>query len=121
VLTPGRRTPVLVREDDLDLMEEGSVLVDVSIDEGGVFATSRPTSHRQPIYIHKGIVHYCVPNLPGIVPQTSTLALSYASYPYLMDLAALGEKAFEKNEGLRSGLALRAGEIVNPNLREMFA
>jgi len=120
VLTPGRRTPVLVREEDLDLMEEGSVLVDVSIDEGGVFATSRPTSHRQPIYIHRGIVHYCVPNLPGIVPRTSTLALSYASYPYLMDLAAWGEKAFEKNAGLHSGLALRRGEILNANLQEMF-
>ena len=120
VLTPGRRTPVLVREEDLDLMEEGSVLVDVSIDEGGVFASSRPTSHRQPIYLHKGIVHYCVPNIPGIVPRTSTWALSYASHPYLVQLAALAEKAFEKSPALRNGLALCRGEVRNKNLEAMF-
>ncbi|MCM8769406.1 MAG: alanine dehydrogenase [Candidatus Omnitrophica bacterium] len=116
VLIPGRRTPVLLKRRDLLLMEKGTVLIDVSIDEGGVFETSRPTTHQSPIFVEEGMVHYCVPNTPGVVPRTSTYALAYASFPYLRLLAEYGETAWEKSEALAKGLALYRGEIKNANV-----
>lgn len=90
-------------------MEKGTVLVDVAIDEGGVFETSHPTTPRDPIYLQEGIVHYCVANTPGIVPRTSTYALCNASFPYVKILAEKGEKAFEENIPLKKGLAIFRG------------
>ncbi len=120
VLIPGRKTPVLLKAKDLGVMEKGTVLVDVSIDEGGVFETSRPTSHQDPIFIKEGIVHYSVPNTPGVVPRTSTYALSYASFPYLNLLVERGEKAWEESAPVRKGLALYRGAVKNANLAEVF-
>lgn len=120
VLIPGCRTPVLIRREDLRLLEKGTVLVDVSIDEGGVFETSRPTTHRSPIFLEEGIVHYCVPNIPGVVPRTSTCALSYANFPYLQLLVKQGVKACQSCPGLEKGMALYRGEIKNPSLAAAF-
>jgi len=116
VLIPGRRTPILIKKEDLKNMEEGTVLVDVSIDEGGVSETSHPTTHKQPIFIYDRIIHYCVPNIPGIVPKTSTYALCNITEKYILLLAEYGLKATEISYGLRSGLAIKNGEIVSPKL-----
>ncbi|MCM8771481.1 MAG: alanine dehydrogenase [Candidatus Omnitrophica bacterium] len=120
VLIPGRRPPILIRRDDLKIMEEGTVIVDVSIDEGGIAETSKPTTHKNPIYIYDGIVHYCVPNIPGIVPKTSTYALCNVTERYILQLADKGIKSIEYSEGLKTGLAIRNGEIVNPKLKLTF-
>ncbi|HDD64880.1 MAG TPA: alanine dehydrogenase [Firmicutes bacterium] len=117
VLIPGKRTPIIIKENDLELMENGSVIVDVSIDEGGISETSHPTTHRNPIFIHKGIVHYCVPNIPGVVPKTSTVALNYVTLRYVDILSQNGEKSFKEFEPLKKGLALYKGEIVNERLK----
>lgn len=120
VLLPGQKTPVLVKREDLKVMEPGTVLVDVSIDEGGAFETSRPTSHNEPIYMVNDIVHYCVPNIPGIVPRTSTYGLVYSTFPYVRTLVKKGEKACEESPGLGAGLAISRGEIRNENLNALF-
>jgi alanine dehydrogenase len=86
ILQPNAATPKLVTEDMLTLMEKGSVLVDVAIDQGGCFQTSKPTTHTDPVFIHKGIVHYCVANMPGAVTRTSTIALTNATLPYIQEL-----------------------------------
>ena len=110
VLIPGRRTPVIIKEDDLKLMEKGSIIVDVSIDEGGICETSKPTTHKEPIFICNDILHYCVPNIPGVVPKTSTLALNYASFPYLKEIVK-GEKNWSKNRVIEKGLAIYKGNL----------
>ncbi|MCM8820586.1 MAG: alanine dehydrogenase [Candidatus Omnitrophica bacterium] len=117
VLIPGRRPPVLIKKADLEIMEEGTVMVDVSIDEGGVFETSRPTTHKQPIYKYQGIIHYCVPNIPGVVPRTSTFALCNITEKYILQLADKGIKSTETSYGLKTGLAILEGKIVNPRLK----
>lgn len=117
VLIPGRRPPILIKKEDLKLMEEGTVIVDVSIDEGGIFETSKPTTHKQPIYECEGIIHYCVPNIPGVVPRTSTFALCNVTEKYVLHLADEGIKSTETYYGLKTGLAIRDGEIVNPKLK----
>jgi len=119
VLLPGHRPPILIKKSDLESFEKGTVLVDVSIDEGGVFETSRPTTHKEPVFIDSGIVHYCVPNMPGIVPKTSTIALNFATMPYLKMLANMGESALEENSALKSGCAMLRGEIVHPAIKEI--
>jgi len=116
VLIPCKRTPVLIKEDYLSDVEKGTVLVDVSIDEGGISETSHPTNHKQPIYLKNGVVHYCVANIPGIVPRTSTLALNHASFPYVKILTEQGEKALEKNLPIRKGLAIYKGRIVDKRI-----
>ena len=116
VLIPGRKTPILIKREDLKIIEKGTVLVDVSIDEGGVFETSHPTTHREPIFIYEGIIHYCVPNIPGVVPKTSTYALCNITEKYILQLAEYGLKATEISYGLKTGLAIKNGEIVNPKL-----
>jgi alanine dehydrogenase len=91
------------------------VLVDVSIDQGGCFETSRPTTHSDPTYEVDGITHYCVTNMPGAVPITSTYALTNATLPYVLELAEHGvEESFERSPGLRMGLNVKAGEITHP-------
>jgi alanine dehydrogenase len=113
VLIPGAKAPHLITRDMLKLMQPGSVLVDVAIDQGGCFETSHPTTHAEPVYSVEGILHYCVANIPGAVPFTSTLALTNATLPYAVILANMGwEKACEQHEDLRKGLNIVNGKIV---------
>jgi alanine dehydrogenase len=119
VLVHGGRAPRVVTREHLKLMKRHAVLVDVSIDQGGCFETSRPTTHSDPTFEVDGITHYCVTNMPGAVPITSTYALTNATLPYLIELAELGaEEALEHNPGLRMGLNVEAGEIVHPAVAE---
>ena len=113
VLIPGAKAPKLVTRDMLSLMEPGTVLVDVAIDQGGCFETSHPTTHEEPTYYVDGILHYCVANIPGAVPYTSTLALTNATLPYALQLANKGwRKACTDNEELLKGLNVVEGKVV---------
>jgi len=113
VLIPGAKAPHLITRDMLKLMQPGSVLVDVAIDQGGCFETSHPTTHADPVYEVDGILHYCVANIPGAVPFTSTLALTNATLSYALVLADLGwEKACAVHEDLRKGLNIVGGKVV---------
>jgi alanine dehydrogenase len=115
VLVHGGRAPHVVTREQLALMKPHAVLVDVSIDQGGCFETSRPTTHSQPTYEVDGITHYCVTNMPGAVPITSTYALTNATLPYVIELAERGvEEALERSPGLGMGLNVKAGEITHP-------
>jgi len=121
VLIPGAKAPHLITRDMLKLMQPGSVMVDVAIDQGGCFETSHPTTHAEPVYTVDGILHYCVANIPGAVPFTSTLALTNATLPYALKLANLGwEKACEENEDLRRGLNIVNGEVVCKAVADTF-
>lgn len=121
VLIPGAKAPHLVTKDMLKLMKPGSVLADVAIDQGGCFETSHPTTHADPIYTVDGIVHYCVANIPGAVPQTSTLALTNATLPYVLKLADKGWKeACKEDRSLFLGLNIIEGRIVYPAVAEAF-
>jgi alanine dehydrogenase len=115
VLVPGAATPKLVPRALLAAMKPGSVLVDVSIDQGGCFETSRPTTHADPTYIIDGVVHYCVANMPGAVARTSTFALNNATLPYLLQLADRGAiAALRDDPHLRAGLNVHRGRITHP-------
>jgi alanine dehydrogenase len=119
VLVHGGRAPHVVTRENLKLMKPQAVLVDVSIDQGGCFETSRPTTHSDPTYQVDGITHYCVTNMPGAVPITSTYALTNATLPYVMELAQVGvEDALARDAGLRSGLNVQDGEIMHPAVAE---
>ena len=119
VLLPGGRAPRVVTREQLKLMKPHAVLVDVSIDQGGCFETSRPTTHSNPTYEVDGITHYCVTNMPGAVPITSTYALTNATLPYVIELAERGiEEALQSNAGLRAGLNVQGGEITHPAVAE---
>jgi len=95
-------------------MKRGAVLVDVSIDQGGCFETSRPTTHADPTYDVDGIIHYCVANMPGAVPVTSAQALNNATLPFVIKLANKGVAAFDDDKHLASGLNVRNGQIMHP-------
>ncbi|MCF2504950.1 alanine dehydrogenase [Dyadobacter sp. CY107] len=113
VLIPGAKAPSLITHDMLKLMKPGTVMVDVAIDQGGCFETSKATTHEDPIYEVDGVVHYCVANMPGAVPYTSTLALTNATLPYALNLANNGWKgACATNEELRKGLNVVNGKVV---------
>ena len=113
VLVPGDKAPHLITGDMLKLMEPGSVLVDVAIDQGGCFETSHPTTHSNPVYEVDGIIHYCVANIPGAVPNTSTFALTNATLKYVIALADKGwQKACEEDAALKAGLNIVEGEVV---------
>ncbi len=115
VLVPGAAAPKLIRRAELARMKRGSVLVDVSIDQGGCFETSRPTTHASPTFEVDGVIHYCVANMPGAAPLTSTYALSAATAPYVLALAGKGvERAFADDPGLANGLNVRDGKLVHP-------
>ncbi len=117
----GRKPPVLITNDMLSIMEENTVIVDVSIDQGGCLETSRPTTHLEPTFKENGIIHYCVPNMPSLVPKTATQVLSHASYPYIIKLANQGiHKAIQNDDALKSGLNLWKGQITNKNISETF-
>ena len=113
VLVHGAKAPFVVRREQLGLMKPGAVLVDVSIDQGGCFETSRATTHTEPTYEVEGIVHYCVANMPGAVPVTSTAALTNATLPYVVDLADLGPVAAARaNPGLAAGFNVVGGQVT---------
>lgn len=113
VLVPGKTTPKLVTREMIKDMQRGSVLVDVAIDQGGVFETSRPTTHTNPIYVEHDVVHYCVANMPGAVARTSTFALNNATLPFTVALANKGlSKALSHDRHLREGLNVHEGKIT---------
>jgi alanine dehydrogenase len=115
VLVPGAAAPKLVTREMLGHMQRGSVLVDISIDQGGCFETSHPTTHEDPTFVVDGVVHYCVANMPGAVARTSTLALTNATLPYVLVLAARGwARAMAEDAGLRGGLNVHAGTVAHP-------
>jgi alanine dehydrogenase len=118
VLTAGAAAPKLVRREHLKKMKPGSVLVDVSIDQGGCFETSRPTTHAAPTYVVDGVVHYCVANMPGAAPRTSSEALNNATLPFGLLLADHGLKALEMNPHLARGLNVLHGKITHPAVAE---
>ena len=122
VLIHGGRAPHVVTRAQLGLMKRYAVLVDVSIDQGGCFETSHPTTHSDPTFEVEGITHYCVTNMPGAVPITSTYALTNATLPYVLALAEHGvDRALEHDPGLRMGLNVQRGEITHPAVIEALA
>jgi len=119
VLVPGGKTPVLIARQMLRTMKKGSVIVDVSIDQGGCTETSRPTTHDDPVYEVDGIIHYCVANMPGAYPHTSTLALTNATLPYIMALARTGiKKTVQEDPIIRTAMNTYRGRIMNKTLAE---
>lgn len=121
VLIPGAKAPYVLTKEMIPLLKKGSVLVDVAIDQGGCFETSHATTHANPVYEINGVIHYCVANIPGAVPHTSTLALTNATLPYVITLANEGwEKACEMDHGLRLGLNIVKGKIVYQAVAEAF-
>lgn len=118
VLVPGGRTPVLITREMLRTMKKGAVIVDVSVDQGGCVETSRPTTHDDPVFVEEDIVHYCVANMPGAYPRTSTLALTNATLPYVKLLANRGiERAIAESAEIRSSLNTHQGTITNAALK----
>jgi len=114
VLVKGGRAPTMVTKEMVKTMKPGSVIVDVAIDQGGCIETSRATSHAEPTYIVDGVIHYCVTNMPGMVPRTSTMALSNATMPYALKLANKGyREAMKADEPLRKGLNVWNGKVTN--------
>jgi alanine dehydrogenase len=110
----GARAPTVVTEDMVKTMKPGSVIVDVAVDQGGCIETTHPTTHSDPVYIVHDVIHYCVANMPGIVPRTSTIALSNATLPYALKLANLGyREALRNDEALRKGLNVFEGKVTN--------
>ena len=121
VLMPGARTPVLVRRKDLSRMQPRAVMVDVAIDQGGCFETSRPTTHSNPTYMVDGIVHYCVANMPGAVSRTSTYALTNVTLPYAVQIADKGIMAAAKDDvAIRRGINIIGGKVTCPGVAEAF-
>ncbi|MCZ6890002.1 MAG: alanine dehydrogenase [Gammaproteobacteria bacterium] len=115
VLVPGAAAPKLVSREDVRKMRDGSALVDISIDQGGCFETSRPTTHDAPIYVDEGVVHYCVTNMPGAVARTSTLALNNVTLPFVKALADMGWRtALDTDQYFAHGLNVHAGRIRHP-------
>jgi alanine dehydrogenase len=121
VLIPGARCPVLVRRENLALMQPGSVIVDVGVDQGGCCETTRPTTHGDPTYVVDGVVHYGVANMPGAVGRTSTFGLTNATIPYLLKLATMGwQKACTADPGLAAGINMQNGRITNQPVADAF-
>lgn len=121
VLVHGGRTPKIVTRDMLKLMKPGAVIVDTAIDQGGTFETSRPTTHQNPIYEVDGVVHYCVTNMPGAMPVTSTIALTNVTLQYALEIADKGwERAAVENSAIRRGANIVLGHITYPEVAEAF-
>jgi alanine dehydrogenase len=119
VLVAGGRAPLVITEDMVKTMRPGSVIVDVAIDQGGCVATSRETTHHDPTYVEHGVVHYCVGNIPGAVPATSTHALTNATLPYLVALAVHGtDEAIRRDPALAAGLNVAGGKVVHAAVLE---
>jgi alanine dehydrogenase len=121
VLIPGAEAPHLISRHALGLVRDQGVLVDVAIDQGGVAETSRPTTHDDPTYQESGVLHYCVANMPGAVPATSTRALTNATLPYVRALARDVSAALGTDPGLARGVNVRGGQIVYPPVAEAWS
>lgn len=119
-LLPGARTPCMVDEEMVKGMEQGSVIVDISIDQGGCFATSQVGTHAEPIHLKHGIIHYAVPNMPGAFPKTATAALVGATTPYILSLANGGLDSVKNTPGFLKGLATHAGKLHSRAVGEFF-
>jgi alanine dehydrogenase len=121
VLIPGAKAPKLITRDMLSIMKNGSVVVDVSVDQGGCIETCKPTTHDNPTYVVDGVVHYCVANMPGAVPHTSTLALTNATLTYAVEIANKGyKKAIQTNNEIKLGLNMIGGKITYKGVAEAF-
>ena len=121
VLIPGAKAPHLITRDMLPLMRKGSVVVDVAVDQGGCIETCRPTTHEDPTFIVDGVVHYCVANMPGAVPYTSTLALTNCTLPYILKLADKGwQQACKNHKDLAKGLNIVHGKVVHQQVAQAF-
>jgi alanine dehydrogenase len=121
VLIPGAKAPVLINKSMLKLMKPGTVLIDVAVDQGGCIETCKPTTHEDPIFIIDHVVHYCVANMPGAVPFTSTLALTNATLPFVLQLAEKGwQRACKENPELKAGLNIVQGQVVYKKVAECF-
>jgi alanine dehydrogenase len=121
VLIPGAKAPKLITREMLKTMKPGSVLVDVAIDQGGCFETSKATTHSNPIYTVEGVVHYCVANMPGAVPRTSTMALTNATLPYALDIANKGwKKAMSENNEIKLGANVINGKVTYKAVADAF-
>jgi alanine dehydrogenase len=119
VLLPGAKAPKIVAESMVAAMRPGSVIVDVAIDQGGCIATARPTTHSEPTYVTHGVVHYCVTNMPGAVPRTSTIGLSNATLPYGLALADFGlEGIISSDPELARGVNVINGKVTHPGVAE---
>jgi alanine dehydrogenase len=121
VLVPGERTPVLVTREMVRSMRPRSVIMDISIDQGGCVETSRPTTHASPTYVEEGILHYCVPNMSGVLARTATHAFNNAAWPHVQNIVQFGlDEALRQDPALARGVATRDGEIVNPALKAVY-
>lgn len=121
VLIPGKRAPRVVTREMIKKMPAGSVIVDISIDQGGCFETSRPTTHNNPTYVEEGVIHYCVTNMPGAAARTATQALTNATTPYVLALANKGYKrALQEDVSLQDGLNVYRGNVTNREVAEEF-
>jgi alanine dehydrogenase len=121
VLTPGAKAPKFATRDMLKLMKKGAVIVDVAVDQGGIFETTKPTFHSDPVYEVDGIIHYCVANMPGAYPLTSTLAITSITLPYALEIANKGwKKALKENLALRKGLNMAFGKVTHKGVAEAF-
>ncbi len=118
VLVPGAKAPHVIDEEMVASMRPGAVLVDISIDQGGCIATSRMTTHADPTYVEHGVVHYCVGNMPGAVPHTSTYALTNVTLPYLIRLADDPVAALRDDEGLRRGVNVARGQVTDAGVAD---
>jgi alanine dehydrogenase len=115
----GKQAPKVVKNNMLENMKSGAVMVDISIDQGGCFESSRPTTHDEPTYLHNGVLHYCVTNMPGAVPLTATEALNKATLSYVLELANKGiEIALSENLHLANGLNIKNGKVVHEAVKE---
>ena len=122
VYVVGKEAPKVLSKDVLADMTEGSVLVDISIDQGGCFETSKPTTHDNPTFVESGVLHYCVTNMPGAVPLTASNALNQATLPFILDLANKGVKnALNENTHLMNGLNIQHGRIIHPAIKEALS
>jgi alanine dehydrogenase len=114
VLTPGQRAPIMVTREMVRAMKPRSVIMDISIDQGGCIETSRPTTHEHPIFIEEGMLHYCVPNMPGAVARTATYAFENTAMPYIEKIASLGiERAIAEDPSIEKAINTHNGELVH--------
>lgn len=120
VLVTGRRAPILVTRDLVKKMRPGSVIIDVAVDQGGCVETLHPTSHSKPTYVDEGVVHFGVPNMPGVVPWTATQALNNSTLPYVVKLANYGIKALDHDQSLAGGLNVINSRLVHPAVQKVF-
>ena len=121
VLVTGAAAPKLIRREDLKRMKPGAVLVDVAIDQGGCFETSKPTTHEHPTFVVDGIIHYCVANMPGAAPLTSTYALTAVTLPFVLRMAEKGvAAALAADPHLKNGLNVQAGKITHPAVQAVM-